>query len=82
MSLGALRNAELSAFQQWKPYDSATDTGSAKNERPVAKCWHATAVVGGKIYVISGGSGFATIYNSVEEYDPVSDLWRIRSLSC
>jgi hypothetical protein len=57
-------------------YDPVTDTWTPKADIPTRRIGLATALVGGKIYAISGGSrvyeGGKTV---VEVYDPGADTW-------
>ena len=56
-------------------YDPKTDTWTAKADMPTARMMTATAVVGGKIYVIGGAESFFFPSAAVEVYDPVTDTW-------
>jgi len=50
-----------------------------KADMPTPRCWHTSAVVNGKIYIIGGypseGEPGATDLSTVEEYDPVTNTW-------
>ena len=79
-----------SASQQTvEQYDPATDMWTTKSSTPSDR-WNTTAaVVGGKIYVIGGYElktncgGFACIEvvssNKVEQYDPATDTWTVKT---
>jgi len=56
-------------------YDPATNTWTRKTDMPTARCDFngSSAVVDGKIYVISGWDDISL--SIVEEYDPVTDIW-------
>jgi N-acetylneuraminic acid mutarotase len=65
-------------------YDPATNTWSSVRPMLLARNHHASAGVGGKLYVIGGRVGSAFISGTsnnvdlVEAYDPATDLWTAR----
>ena len=65
-------------------YDPATNTWSSARPMLLARNHHASAGVGGKLYVIGGRVGSAFISGTsnnvdlVEAYDPATDLWTAR----
>lgn len=63
-------------------YDPATDTWVTKAPMPTARGNLAVAVVNNQIYAIggdgNGGGGNAVLLNTVEMYDPASNLWASR----
>ncbi|MBF8268161.1 MAG: klhl18 [Dehalococcoidia bacterium] len=63
-----------SALSSVEVYDPVANTWSTKSPMSTARDWAASAVVGGRIYVMGGGSG-STAYSSVESYDPATNLW-------
>ena len=64
-------------------YDPATNTWTTRAPMSTPRNHLAGAVVNGKIYAIGGrvGSSFvgASSTDVVEEYDPATDMWRIRA---
>lgn len=50
-----------------------------KDRYAYRKVRHAAASVNGKMICISGAPGYSTIHSSVEEYDPASDAWTVRT---
>ena len=67
---------------------AATDTWTTKSEMPTARQGLSTNVVNGKVYAIGGGaitsiSGkwdyTVETYSTVEEYNPATDTWTIKS---
>lgn len=73
----ALRTVEV--------YDPATDNWTTKSDMPTARQGLSTNVINGKIYAIGGGVSSSTSYESVktfstvEEYDPMTDIWTTKS---
>ncbi len=66
-------------------YHTITESWTAKSGMPTARATPVSGVVDGKIYVISGRTGFETDdhqlpkTNVVEMYDPVTDTWAEKS---
>jgi N-acetylneuraminic acid mutarotase len=64
-------------------YDPATNTWETRMPMNVPRNHAGGGVVNGKIYMIGGrvGSSFvgASSNDSVEEYDPATDIWRVRT---
>jgi len=66
-------------------YDPASNTWSSARPLLLARNHHASAAVGGKLYVIGGRvssafiSGTSNNVDLVESYDPATDLWTARS---
>ena len=64
-------------------YDPATNTWETRMPMNVPRNHHAGAAVNGKIYAIGGRVGWSFVGSSsvdtVEEYDPATDRWRVRS---
>jgi N-acetylneuraminic acid mutarotase len=65
-------------------YDPATDTWRRRADIPTARSSLSTSVVDGKIYAIGGATwnnvtSEGTFYTTVEEYDPVTDIWMTKS---
>jgi len=59
-------------------YDPATDSWEKKADMPDSRAAHAAGVVRGRIYILGGISGTAAAMNTpetVQEYDPVNDIW-------
>jgi len=56
-------------------YNIETDTWSTVAPLPSARSDLAAVAHGGKIYVFGGCTGFATILDDVDVYDPVTDSW-------
>jgi N-acetylneuraminic acid mutarotase len=67
--------AEKSA--QVEIYDPATDTWAAGSPIPTAVAGYASAVLDGKIYVISGVASGSTRTNLTQIYDPKTDEWSL-----
>ena len=63
------------ALSTMEEYDPTTNTWTRKTDMPTARCDFvgSSAVVNGKIYVISGWD--SNPLSIVEEYDPVTDTW-------
>ena len=66
-------------------YDPVSDTWETKSPMPTARQGLSTSVVNGKIYAI-GGAEFSSAsfsnsekFSTVEEYDPATDTWTIKS---
>jgi len=55
-------------------YDPQADTWTQLASMSIARQGHASAAVGGKLYVF-GGSGAGGSPGSVVVYDPASDSW-------
>lgn len=66
-------------------YDPANNTWSSARPLLLARNHHASAAVGGKLYVIGGRvssafiSGTSNNVDLVEAYDPATDLWTARA---
>ena len=66
-------------------YDPAIDTWSSRADIPTARLNLSTSVVDGKIYAIGGLTGWdnatseGTFCSTVEEYNPVTDMWITKS---
>ena len=65
-------------------YDPTTDSWSRKTDMPTARSGLSTGVVNGKIYAIGGDywdnvNSFGTYYTKVEEYDPSTDTWTVKT---
>lgn len=63
-------------------YDPSTETWTARTPVPTPVCYYASAVSGGKIYVIGGytytaNSTFYTPVNLNQIYDPQTDSWSL-----
>ncbi|HDQ05879.1 MAG TPA: kelch-like protein [Candidatus Bathyarchaeota archaeon] len=56
-------------------YDPVTDTWDTGSPIPMAVAGYASAVMDGKIYVISGVASGSTITNLTQIYDPKTDKW-------
>ena len=59
-------------------YDSATDTWTTKNDIPTKRWFLSSCIVNGKIYTLGGAiTGWDTFTptDTVEVYDPATDLW-------
>jgi N-acetylneuraminic acid mutarotase len=71
------------AVNTMEVYDPATNTWETKMPMAVPRNHLAAGAVNGKIYVIGGrvGSSFvgASSNDSVEEYDPATNMWRVRT---
>ena len=65
--------AEKSA--QVEIYDPVTNTWVAGSPIPTAVAGYASAVLNGKIYVVSGVAGGSTRTNLTQIYDPKTDEW-------
>lgn len=65
-------------------YDPATNTWSKRADMPTPRNHAAAGVIDGRIYVAGGRAGSVFIPNAlnldlVEEYDPASDQWALRT---
>ena len=58
-------------------YDPVTDSWSIGSQIPTPVSGHASAVVDGKIYVISGAASGSTKTNLTQIYDPEKDKWSL-----
>ena len=67
--------AEKSA--QVEIYDTVTDTWATGSPIPTAVAGYASAVLNGKIYVISGVASGSTRTNLTQIYDPKTDEWSL-----
>ena len=56
-------------------YDPATDTWSNGSQIPIAVAGYSSAIVDGKIYVISGVASGSVKTNLTQVYDPETDKW-------
>ncbi|HSP18271.1 MAG TPA: kelch repeat-containing protein, partial [Myxococcaceae bacterium] len=56
-------------------YDPATNTWSPLPDLPTPRSGGASAVLGGKLYVLGGGLPGATVYKTVERFSPQSGAW-------
>lgn len=56
-------------------YDPQTNAWTLKAPMPTARIGAMTAVLDGKLYVISGHDGAASWLDVVEVYDPATDTW-------
>lgn len=56
-------------------YDPATDTWSNGSQIPTAVAGYSSAIVDGKIYVISGEASGSIKTNLTQVYDPETDKW-------
>lgn len=63
------------ALSSVERYDIDRDEWTFVAPMPFALSDRAAAVVGGKIYVFGGCSGFFTLVADVDVYDPVTDTW-------
>ncbi len=64
-------------FVAHEVYDPASDTWTVKAEAPDLNMWDpASAVVGGKLYLLGGWSAGDTF---TREYDPAADSWQYRA---
>ncbi len=80
---GATSEPDCYALSTVEEYDPVTDTWTRKADMPTARCDFvgSSAVVDGKIYVMGGDiwdGGWITI-STVEEYDPATDNWTMKS---
>ena len=69
-------------------YDPATGIVRKRAAMPTERGMFATAAAGGKVYAMGGANAFgpgnfvgkpAVFHDAVEEYDPVTDVWRARA---
>jgi N-acetylneuraminic acid mutarotase len=58
-------------------YDTVTDTWTTGSPMPTAVAGYASAVMDGKIYVISGAATGSTITNLTQIYDTKTDKWSL-----
>lgn len=58
----------------WR-YNSITDTWTQVASMTKPRHGHGVAVLGNKIYVIGGKSGWAKKFNDIERYDPALNIW-------
>ena len=59
-------------------YDPATDTWTRKANMPTARFYLSSEAVNGKIYAIGGAATVSVtgqVLDTVEEYDPVTNIW-------
>jgi N-acetylneuraminic acid mutarotase len=63
-------------FSTVDEYDPATDTWATKADMPIARGWHSTVAVNGKIYAVGGSRTMvAGGLNTMQECDPSTDTW-------
>jgi len=78
--LGGYNNKPLKTVEE---YDPIGNKWTKKADMPTARYMCAAGAVNGRIYVIGGASspdGSASInLSSVEEYNPLTDLWQIKT---
>lgn len=81
--MGGIRNCNYtSSLSTVEEYDPSTDTWTTKASMPTARTAISASMVNGKIYAIGGARNFkstATIFPTVEEYDPTTDSWMSRA---
>ena len=66
-------------FAKIQIYDIATDKWSEGAQSIYSICWSAGAMVSGLFYTmggVDGGSGAPRNYQSMQEYDPATNVWR------
>ncbi|MFC1522469.1 fibronectin type III domain-containing protein [Elusimicrobiota bacterium] len=74
-STGSGVNFGIGATPSWQGWEVNADTWTTKTSMQVEdRGRHASAEVGGKIYVIGGYNGSGYVATN-EEYDPVTDSW-------
>ncbi len=56
-------------------FDPVTEVWSPVSAMPTARAYAAAATVGGRIYVVGGGSSAQQALDTVESYDPITDAW-------
>lgn len=56
-------------------YDPVTEVWSPVAAAPTARAYAAAATVGGRIYVVGGGSSAFSALDTVESYDPITEAW-------
>ena len=72
MTGGALPSAE--SYDAVEAYDPVANTWTALASLGLARAFHASAVVRGKLYVFGGFSGHGRM-DQVEVYSPASNSW-------
>ena len=75
---GVNQGPDWPAISVVEEYDPATDTWTKKADMPTSRSAFDTAAVNGKIYAIGGNTGkwlVGPYLSTVEEYDPVTDIW-------
>ncbi|UCG59601.1 MAG: hypothetical protein JSU70_08800 [Phycisphaerales bacterium] len=81
--IGGIRHCDYtSSLSTVEEYDPATDTWTTKTSMPTARTALSASAVNGKIYAIGGARNYkstATIFPTVDEYDPATDAWTIRA---
>jgi N-acetylneuraminic acid mutarotase len=81
--IGGIRHCDYtSSLSTVEEYDPATDTWATKTSMPTARTALSACMINGKIYAIGGASNYkstATIFSTVEEYDPMTDSWMSRA---
>ncbi|MCR9143969.1 MAG: DUF6519 domain-containing protein [bacterium] len=60
-------------------YDPAVNAWATRAAIPTPRYEAASAVAGGRLFVITGGVGPATFLDANEEYDPVTNQWTARA---
>lgn len=58
----------------WR-YNSITDTWTQIASMTKPRHGHGVAVLGNKLYVVGGKSGWAKKFNDIERYDPALNIW-------
>jgi N-acetylneuraminic acid mutarotase len=66
---------EFSMESTTQIYDPATDTWSKGAQNPHPTSGGGTAVLGGKLYIVGGGTLDTSAFNTVSVYDPATDKW-------
>jgi N-acetylneuraminic acid mutarotase len=77
-AIGGTQTPPWVALNVVEVYDPSSDTWTSKSPLIQAKWAHCAEVINGKIYIIGGASsvgGEDIFFSTVEEYDPVNDIW-------
>ncbi len=75
---GTIDKASSTVTDSVEEYNTVTDIWAMKSPMPVKRTKHTSVTVNGKVYIIGGSSGTSTL-SRVDEYDPFTDSWNLKT---